>query len=116
MLTLRYFGHDCWQIEDGTYKVLIDPFLTGNPKAAATPDAFTSLDAILVTHGHSDHLGDAVEISKRIKAPVISNYEIVGYVESKGGTGHPLHIGRTAVSLRPREAHHRPPRLDRTRG
>ena len=94
MLNLRYHGHDCWEIDDGTHRVLIDPFLQGNPKATAKPDSFTKLDAILVTHGHGDHLGDAVEIAKKTGAQVISNYEIVGYLESKGAKGgHPLHIG-----------------------
>jgi len=93
MLNLRYHGHDCWEIDDGTYRVLIDPFLQGNPLATVKPDSFTKLDAILVTHGHGDHLGDAAEIAARTGALVISNYEIVGYLEAKGAKGHPMHIG-----------------------
>lgn len=93
MLTLRYHGHSCWEIEDGKHRLLVDPFLEGNPLADVTPDAFTKLDALLVSHGHGDHIGDGVAIAKRTGALVISNYEIVNYFTSKGCNGHPLHIG-----------------------
>ena len=93
MPTLKFHGHSCWEIEHGRHNVLIDPFLTGNPKADVGPDAFKKLDAILITHGHGDHLGDAVALAKRTGALVVSNFEIVGYCTAKGTQGHPLHIG-----------------------
>jgi L-ascorbate metabolism protein UlaG (beta-lactamase superfamily) len=93
MLTIRYHGHACFEFEDGTHRVLVDPFLTGNPLARVRPDSFRKLDAILVTHGHSDHLGDTVDIAGRTGALVVSNFEIVNFCTARGCQGHPLHIG-----------------------
>ena len=93
MVKLKFHGHSCWEIEDGAHRVLIDPFLTGNELADVGPDSFRDLDAIVITHGHGDHIGDAVAIAKRTKATVVSNFEIVGYMQGKGCNGHPQHIG-----------------------
>ncbi len=93
MTTLTFHGHSCWELTDGTARVLIDPFLTGNPKADVGPDAFPALDAIIVTHGHGDHIGDAVAIAKATGALVVSNFEIANWFEAKGCKAHPMHIG-----------------------
>ncbi len=93
MVSLHFHGHSCWEITDGTHRVLIDPFLTGNELADVGPESFDELDAILVSHGHADHIGDAVQIAQRTKALVVSNFEIVSYFTSKGCEGHPMHIG-----------------------
>ena len=93
MLTLRFHGHSCWEIDDGKHRVLVDPFLTGNPLADVGPDAFDKLDAIVVTHGHGDHIGDSVEIAKKTGALIVSNFEIANYFAAKGCEAHPMHIG-----------------------
>lgn len=72
---VRWLGHASLLIESGGRTVLIDPFLTGNPKAAVAADKVPA-DLILVSHGHGDHVGDAVAIAKRTGATVATNYEI----------------------------------------
>jgi L-ascorbate metabolism protein UlaG (beta-lactamase superfamily) len=61
-MEIRFLGHAAFELRDGDTTVLIDPFLTGNPKAAVDADEL-SPDAILLTHGHADHLGDTVSIA-----------------------------------------------------
>jgi len=88
-----FMGHSCVMLTDGKHKIIIDPFLSGNEKAAVPPDK-VDVDFILITHGHGDHIGDAVAIAKRTGATVISNYEIMNLVSRQGvQKAHPLHIG-----------------------
>lgn len=82
-MEIRYLGHAAFSLTDGTSTVLIDPFLTGNPKAAASAD---ELDAttILLTHGHGDHLGDTVAIAKRTGAEVVAIVELANEIGGEG--------------------------------
>jgi L-ascorbate metabolism protein UlaG (beta-lactamase superfamily) len=72
---------------------MIDPFLTGNPQADIGPEAVDKIDAIIVTHGHGDHLGDSVELAKKTGALIVSNFEIVNWFGAREIEGHPMHIG-----------------------
>src|SRR6058998_1202065 len=78
-MDIRFLGHACFELSDGDTRVLIDPFLTGNPKAAVSADELTP-SAILLTHGHADHIGDTVSIAKRSGAPVLAIVELAGEI------------------------------------
>jgi L-ascorbate metabolism protein UlaG (beta-lactamase superfamily) len=92
MPTLTFLGHSACQVRNGDTSILIDPFLTGNPAAAAGPEGF-SPTAIVVTHGHNDHVGDAVAIARRSGATVVANFEIATFLGREGIATHGLHIG-----------------------
>jgi L-ascorbate metabolism protein UlaG (beta-lactamase superfamily) len=77
---------------DGQYNIIIDPFITNNPQANINPDEI-EVDYILVTHGHSDHLGDAVPIAKANDATIIAPNELAVYVSKQGAKMHKMHIG-----------------------
>ena len=82
-MEVRFLGHACFELSDGGTRVLIDPFLSGNPKAAiAANDVDPSV--ILLTHGHADHFGDTVEIAKRTSAPVVAIVEIAHEIAGEG--------------------------------
>jgi L-ascorbate metabolism protein UlaG (beta-lactamase superfamily) len=92
MLKATFLGHSCVMATDGKYNIIIDPFLTGNPLAALKTDDI-KVDYILVTHGHGDHLGDAIPIAKRNKATIIAPHELAVYVAKQGALVHNMHIG-----------------------
>lgn len=92
-MNITFQGHSCFTVEIGEYKVIIDPFLTGNPIANLKPEDLTC-DFIIVTHGHGDHIGDTFDLAKANNAMVISNFEIVTYCQQNGLENvHPMHIG-----------------------
>lgn len=90
---MTWFGHATFGMEiDGT-QVLLDPFFSGNPMATEQA-ADVAADFIIVSHGHSDHVGDTVEIARRTGATVISNFEIANWLAAQGVEKvHPQHIG-----------------------
>jgi len=88
-----FHGHACFVVERDEKRVIIDPFLTGNPAADIGPDQLPPLDAILLSHGHGDHLGDAVALSKRHTAVVVATYELAKFCADRGATTHGMHIG-----------------------
>jgi L-ascorbate metabolism protein UlaG (beta-lactamase superfamily) len=93
-MNIRYLGHSAFALEaDGT-TVLVDPFLTGNPKAAAKADE-VSADVILLTHGHADHIGDTIGIAKRTGAPVVAIVELAGEIAEEGVQTFDPNLGGT---------------------
>jgi len=91
-LKLTWYGHATLGIETGGYRVLVDPFFTGNPAASTTADKVMA-DFILISHGHGDHVGDAEAIARRTGALVISNAEIADWFHKKGIKSHGQHLG-----------------------
>ncbi|HSZ69542.1 MAG TPA: metal-dependent hydrolase [Solirubrobacteraceae bacterium] len=82
-MEIRFLGHAAFELKDGETSVLIDPFLTGNPKAAVAADDL-SPNAILLSHGHGDHLGDTVAIAKRAGAEVVAIVEVANELAGEG--------------------------------
>lgn len=94
MPTLTFLGHACFLVEHGPHRIIIDPFLTGNPKASLASADLPKLDAILVTHGHGDHLGDAIPLAQTHKATLVAPYELAQFcIEQGAPLVHPMGIG-----------------------
>jgi L-ascorbate metabolism protein UlaG (beta-lactamase superfamily) len=92
-IKITWYSHSAVGLDVGGYKILVDPYFTGNPAATATSQDVPA-DYILVTHGHFDHVGDAAAIAKRTGAMVISNFEIAEWMDKQGvQKTHGQHIG-----------------------
>ena len=95
-MDLRFLGHSAFSLTDGDTTVVIDPFLTGNPKAAVSADD-VSATTVLLTHGHADHIGDTVAIAKRTGAPVVAIVELAGEIGEDGVEVHDPNLGGTVT-------------------
>jgi len=93
-MEVRFLGHACFTLSDGSATILIDPFLTGNPKAAIAAED-VSANAILLTHGHQDHFGDTVAIAKRTGASVTAITELAGEIGEQGVEVNDPNMGGT---------------------
>jgi L-ascorbate metabolism protein UlaG (beta-lactamase superfamily) len=82
-MDIRFLGQSCFELSDGDTRLLIDPFLTGNPKAAAQASEVDPTH-ILLTHGHGDHYGDIVDIAKRTGAHTVAIVEIANEFADRG--------------------------------
>jgi L-ascorbate metabolism protein UlaG (beta-lactamase superfamily) len=82
-MDIRFLGHACFELSDGDTRVLIDPFLSGNPKAAAEAGDLEPTHVFL-THGHPDHYGDTPDIAKRTGAQVVAIVEIANELQDDG--------------------------------
>ncbi len=83
-MKLTYYGHSAFRVEVGQHQLLFDPFITANELARAIDINKIPADFILVSHGHSDHVGDAVTIAKRTGATIIANFEVANWFSQQG--------------------------------
>lgn len=92
-MKLTWYSHACFLIEVAGSRLIVDPFLTGNRLAPVRADEVNA-DYVLVSHGHGDHLGDAIAIAKKTGATVITNAEIAQWLAAQGVKNvHPQQIG-----------------------
>jgi L-ascorbate metabolism protein UlaG (beta-lactamase superfamily) len=88
-MNVRWLGHAAFSLEHDDTTVLVDPFLSGNPKASTSADDIAA-DAIVITHAHGDHVGDAVSIARRTGATVIAITELAAALAQELPDGHPV--------------------------
>lgn len=104
---LTWLGHATFKITTPSGKVLIvDPWVDGNPACPKAAKKLTRVDTVLITHGHGDHIGDAVKIAKKFKPQMISIYETSLWLASKGvknttgmGKGGTIKAGEIEVTM-----------------
>lgn len=92
-MKITYFGHSAFLVQSDNFNALIDPFLTGNSHTSVTPKDLKDITHIFITHGHSDHIGDAEAIAQKWNSLIICNFEISNYLSRKNLRTHAMHIG-----------------------
>ncbi|HZF00618.1 MAG TPA: metal-dependent hydrolase [Methylomirabilota bacterium] len=97
-MKVTYYGHSCFSVAVSGKTLLFDPFITPNPLAKAVDVMKIHPDYILVSHGHEDHMADAVELAKYTNALIIANFEVATWLQKKGVPRvHPMNHGGWAM-------------------
>jgi len=109
-VTITFHGHACFTLDGDGHRLVFDPFLTGNPAADISVDRLARVDAVLLSHGHGDHLGDAIPIATRGGATprtVIPMHYNTGDVIKADPEGFTRRVGARSqvVVLRPGQSH-----------
>ncbi|RKN84201.1 metal-dependent hydrolase [Paenibacillus ginsengarvi] len=91
-MDITYFGHSCLYVESEGKKVIIDPFLSGNPASGVSPKDI-EVDAVLLTHAHDDHFGDSIEIAMTNNCPIVAVFELAMHCIRLGARAHAMNIG-----------------------
>jgi L-ascorbate metabolism protein UlaG (beta-lactamase superfamily) len=102
-MKITWYGHSCFRLETGNSVILIDPFLKGNPtfekSGLAWDDVIGGVTHVALTHGHSDHVGDAAEICKKRGASLFANFELAMHLKGKGADKlEPMNTGGTVAT------------------
>lgn len=93
-MKITFYGHSCFGLQIGGKSLLFDPFISPNPKASHIEINQIPCDYMLISHGHGDHIADAMPILQSTQAKVVSNYEIVTWLGNQGvENSHPLNHG-----------------------
>ena len=92
-MEIQFLGHAALYIKTATHNILVDPFISGNPKASSINIQDLNPHVILLTHAHQDHILDVEKIAKASDALIVSNFEIVSHFQKKGLKGHPMNHG-----------------------
>jgi L-ascorbate metabolism protein UlaG (beta-lactamase superfamily) len=93
-IDITYYGHSCFEVTLNNKKVLFDPYIKQNPLASKINIATINPDYILISHGHTDHIDDCIEIAQKSGAKVVSTWEIINWLQDKGlENTHPMNIG-----------------------
>ncbi|TPW27125.1 metal-dependent hydrolase [Pararhizobium mangrovi] len=113
-MKITWYGHSAFRVETGDARIMIDPFLTDNPSwNGGWEEPGEGITHLLLTHGHSDHIGDAADILKKTGAMLVSNMEVCNYLAGQGvdsantnpgNTGGTVECGEFTVTFT--QAHH----------
>lgn len=87
-MLIKYLGHSAFELQTNNHTILIDPFLSQNPDYKPL-----KVDYIFITHGHADHFGNAVELSKDFGAEIFTVFELANYSLSKGAKANGVSLG-----------------------